>query len=133
MNRPEARPPSRLSAPRRKKSTASLADGARLAAAAGRVDRAVLECPSPPPPIRAMKSKYQEGTLSMLTLEGDLFSDPLAYTNDDAGGLRAVKFAINREQSVATCEGATTGGHEGDWSSVARFRVWKGLLANAVC
>ena len=67
----------------------------------------------------------------MLTLEGDLFSDPLAYTNDDAGGLRAVKFAINREQSVATCEG--DGGHEGDWSSVARFRVWKGLLANAVC
>ena len=74
----------------------------------------------------------------MLTLEGDLFSDPLAYTNDDAGGLRAVKFAINREQSVATCEGAT-GEHEGDWSrgpptDRPRFRVWKGgLFANAVC
>ena len=38
---------------------------------------------------------------------GDLFSDPLANTNDDAGGLHAVKFAINREQSVATCERAT--------------------------
>ena len=80
MNRPEARPPSRLSAPRREKSTASLADGARLAAAARRVDRALHEWPFSSTSDTGNEIQIpRKNTFDVDTVTGDLFSDPLAY------------------------------------------------------